>query len=416
MRFIVTFLLLVLSTFLFSQEPCSTDEYNDPFIKENPEIYENIERNIQEYLRGPRRKHEHTIVIPVVFHIIWQDDNENIPDSVIYQQLEVFNEAFNATNADTSTLTDTLKNWVGNFKIRFELAYKDPDGFPTSGITRTNTYVSEFSYYGNWMKFDQQGHAAWPTDKYLNIWVCDLYNYLLGYAQFPGGPEETDGIVLDWQITGNQIYPWTYPDMNEWAGGRVGVHEIGHWLNLFHPWGNNGPCSEDYVPETGLQDGPIYPSAQCPDTLFSTCDLPERVFVKHYMDYCGQSCMVCFTKNQVLRGLASLETYRMPMIENYQPRPTISQFEDIKINPTYTKGRLYIEFPPFNGKLELEVYDIMGRRVYYKTIYQRFKEVYLNSSSGTYTAVVLHNGERVFIKKIVVSSSSPFGANLYKEK
>ena len=415
------YLLFILSFFitlsLFSQTVvCGTDEYNSPFIKSNPTIYENIERDIQNHLRSPRQKSGNQYVIPVVFHVLWQDNNENIPDSVIHQQIEVLNEAFNAENADTAILTDTLKNWVGDFGIRFELAYTDPDGFPTSGITRTHTEVAEWSYWGNYMKFDvSHGKDAWPTDRYLNIWVCDLYGGLLGYAQFPGGPKDTDGLVFDWQVTGNQIYPWTYPNIEDFAGGRVGVHEVGHWLNLFHPWGNNGMCSEDHIPETGLQTGPVYPSAGCPDTLISNCDPSERVFVKHYMDYCGNSCMVCFTKNQVLRGLASLETYRMPMIENYQPRPTISEFEDIKINPTYTKGRLYIEFPPFGGKLELEIYDMLGRKVYYEEIYQRFKEVYLNNPSGTYIISVKYNGERVYKKKIVISSSSPFGATLNNE-
>jgi hypothetical protein len=317
-------------------------------------------------------------------------------------------------NTDTSTLTDTLKNWVGRFGIKFELAYIDPDGNPTTGITRTQTIVPEFSYWGNQMKFDTQGKSAWPTDKYLNIWVCDLYNELLGYAQFPGGPTETDGLVLDWQVVGNQVYSWTYPSYIPWIGGRVAVHEMGHWLNLFHPWGNDGACSEDHIPETGKQDGPIYPNMQCPDTLFSQCDTSERVFVKQYMDYGGHSCWVCFTKNQVIRGLASLETYRASIIENYVPRPVINIFDETEISPSYTKGRLYIQLPEYGGHLEIVVHDIMGRRVFREQTHQRFKQLYLNQPAGTYIISIYHKGNRVFNKKIIISPSSPFGASINK--
>ncbi len=390
---------------------CGTDEYNEPFIKKNPQKYAQIERGIQNYLNTPKLKTAHKVIIPVVFHVIWQDDNENLPDSVLHQQLEVLNESFNARNSDTIILTDTLKRWVDNFEISFELAYEDPDGLPTGGITRTNTIISAFSYYGNLVKFNEYGKAPWPTDRYLNIWVCDLYNYLLGYAQFPGGPEETDGIVLDWQTVGNQQYPWSYTDpaFSAWVGGRVAVHEIGHWLNLYHPWGNNGQCTEDHIPETGSQGGPVYPSAECPDTLFSTCDPSERVFVKHYMDYGGNNCLVCFTKNQVLRGLASLNTYRAEMIENYQPHPTIDNFSDIKINPTLTRGKVYIELPPFEGVVNIKVYDIKGRITKNISTLQRFNELHLHNPPGVYLIDIYHNQNKIFNQKIIVSPASFYG-------
>ena len=415
MKIIKLILFLFIFTGIYSQDACGTDEYNKPFRDANPEKYAQIERSIQDYLRTPPKSGHH-ITIPVVFHVVYNDANENIPDSVIYQQLNVLNESFNARNADTAKLTDTLKKWVGNFKISFELAHVDPNGLPTGGITRTHTQMSAFSYYGNLVKFNQHGKEPWPTDRYLNIWVCDLYNYLLGYAQFPGGPEETDGVVLDWQTVGNQQYSWSYSDpaFSNWVGGKVAVHEIGHWLNLYHPWGNDGQCSEDYIPETGSQGGPIYPSAECPDTLFSTCNPSERVFVKHYMDYGGNNCLVCFTKNQVLRGLASLNTDRSEMLDNYQPRPTISQFEETKVNPTLSKGRLYIELPPYVGSVLISVYDVSGKVVYTSRVNDRFNEIYLNVKEGIYFLSINYNGNRVFTKKIMISQSSPYGADISK--
>ena len=185
MKKIVLILIFVLSAcFIFSQNFCGTDEYNKPFKDSNPKLYELIELNINNYIKGNKLKHNHKIIIPVVFHVVWQDDNENLPDSVLHHQIEILNESFNARNADTSLLTDTLKKWVGNFNISFELAYRDPDSILTNGITRTHTTVPEFSYWGNYVKFDDSYGKDILHDRYLNIWVCDLYGGLLGYAQF----------------------------------------------------------------------------------------------------------------------------------------------------------------------------------------------------------------------------------------
>lgn len=414
MKIIKLILFLLIFTNIYSQNICSTDEYNKPFQDANPERYAQIERDIQNYLNTSKQRAGYQITIPVVFHIVYNDVIENIHDSIIYQQLEILNKSFNARNADTIILTDTLKKWVGDFKINFELAYIDPNGLPTGGITRTQTSMSAFTYYGNYVKKEYNGKAPWSTNRYLNIWVCDLDNYL-GYSQFPGGPEETDGVVLDWQIVGNQSNLLNYPDSytSQWTGGKIAVHEVGHWLNLYHPWGNPGPgviqCADDYIPETGLQELPVYPSDGCPDTLFSECDhapfyqTAERVFVKNYMEYSGNNCAVCFTKNQVLRGLASLNTYRTEIIENYQPRPTINQFKETEVNPTYTQGRIYIELPYYSGEAFILIYDISGKIVYTSKTNQRFNEIFLNNSDGMYIVNISYENKLVFSKKIIIN-------------
>ena len=397
-------LVLVLFPLTFSsQHICDTDKFNENFIENNPKHYQTIENQIQDYLSF-NPKSSQTITIPIVFHVVWINRIQNIPDSVIYQQVEVLNSIFSAKNSDTINLTDTLKNWVGNFNIKFELAHRDPYGYPTKGINRKKTISPHFSYWNDPVKKSHYGIAPWPTNRYLNVWICDLTENSMGYAQFPGGPEETDGIVIDWQSVGNQIYPWTSSDLHEWAKGKVLVHEIGHWLNLFHPWGNTySGCGEDYIPETPHQKGPIYPEANCPDTLFSECQDSGRLFIKHYMDYAGSSCMVCFTKNQVLRGLASLHTYRSELINSYQSQTIASGFDNTKIYPTYAEEKFYIEFPEYLGSIDILIYNLQGQLEKKLTIVDKwFFIVYIQDlSPGVYVVNIIHNEKPVFNKKIL---------------
>ena len=400
----ILILILFISNFLLGQTPCETDTYNKFYIDSNPELYKSIENQLQNYLKN-NPKSSVNITIPIVFHVVWINRIQNLHDSVIYHQVEVLNKIFNAQNADTINLTDTLKNWVGNFNIRFEIAHRDPDGFPTNGITRKKTIHPHFSYWNDPVKKLPYGVLPWPTNRYLNIWICDLNEGLQGYAQFPGGPEETDGIAIDWQTVGNQIYPWTASENYEWAKGKVLVHEIGHWLNLYHPWGNEfSGCGEDHIPEIHKQSGPIYPGQACPDTMFSSCSDSGRLFIKHYMDYAGSSCMCTFTKNQVLRGLASLNTYRNEMINSYEPRPIINGFENTKIYPTYVLDKLYFEFPEYSGIIKISIYNLQGKLVNVFNIQDKHYTIFYLShlTNGIYIVNLSYQETSVLNRKILI--------------
>src|SRR5215207_5981769 len=140
--------------------------------------------------------------IPVVVHVVHRNATENISDAQIQSQIEVLNADFRATNADRGSPPAVFTPLIGDARVTFKLADVDPDGNPTDGITRTSSSNSSFTSTTDDVKSASTGGAdAWPADRYLNIWTCGNLRSaagqaLLGYAQFPGGPAATDGVVI----------------------------------------------------------------------------------------------------------------------------------------------------------------------------------------------------------------------------
>ena len=226
------------------------------------------------------------VTIPVVFHVLYANSTQNISDAQIQSQLDILNADFRRQNADQ----DNIWSQAADTEIEFCLASFDPSGAPTNGILRVPTTVSSFGS-NDAMKFTSQGGSdAWPASDYLNYWVCNLSGGLLGYAQFPGGPANTDGVVCGYQYTGDIGTASSPFDL-----GRTGTHEVGHWLNLRHIWGD-GPCgSDDFVSDTPESDGANYGCA-LGHVSCSTTDM-----VQNYMDYSDDACMNLFTAGQATR-------------------------------------------------------------------------------------------------------------------
>jgi hypothetical protein len=234
------------------------------------------------------------IVIPVVVHVVWNETEQNISDEQIQSQLVVLNQDFRKGNADIVTIPEPFLGLAEDAQIEFRLATRDPSGNPSVGITRTRTDKTIFTSDDEAVKFDSLGGVnAWPANRYLNIWVCPCDS--LGYAQLPGGPKETDGVVVDYEAfgtTGTAAYPFHL--------GRTATHEVGHWLNLFHIWGEDGTgCSgTDLVDDTPLQDGPHYGTPTFPQV--SCANGPYGGLYVNFMDYVDDSAMVMFTRMQHL--------------------------------------------------------------------------------------------------------------------
>ena len=159
------------------------------------------------------------------------------------------------------------------------------------------------------MKFTSQGGAdVWDSKKYLNIWVCNLSGSTLGFAQFPGGPESTDGVVVDYLYFGS-IGTATAP----YDLGRTLTHEVGHWLNLRHIWGDSY-CGNDFVDDTPTQQTS---NSGCPSFPHISCNNgPNGDMFMNYMDYTHDDCLIMFTNGQKNRMIAALLNSRSELLDN----------------------------------------------------------------------------------------------------
>ncbi|MEL6941889.1 MAG: M43 family zinc metalloprotease, partial [Bacteroidota bacterium] len=302
---IIIGVLLPVVTIAQSSERCATMDNLERLERKNPYIKERINQ-IERFTKRLDLKVEKSyaveelVEIPVVVHVLYNDkEDTNISDDLIYSQIEVLNQDFRRLNQDTINTPEIFQSVAGDIGIQFCLANVDPNGFATNGITRTFTNISSFAADDK-MKFDDLGgKTAWNSKYYLNIWVCDLSNGTLGYAQFPGGPVETDGLVIDYANFG--VFE---SDDIPYNRGRTTTHEVGHWLNLKHIWGD-GDCEvDDFVEDTPSAAHPNYANGECSFPLINSCvetsnDLPDMF--QNYMDYSADNCMNLFTKGQSVR-------------------------------------------------------------------------------------------------------------------
>jgi hypothetical protein len=240
------------------------------------------------------------VTIPVVVHVVHRTAEENISDAQVQSQIKALNRDYRAKNVDKSKVPADWKGLATDAKIEFALAAKDPSGKKTSGITRTATNAASFRPDDGVKSRKTGGVDPWPTDRYLNLWVCNLGEGLLGYAQFPGGPTARDGVVILYTAFGTQGTAKA-----PYNKGRTATHEVGHFFNLRHIWGDRNDCTgNDFVADTPPAQQanfgkPTFPHITCNNG-------PHGDMFMNYMDYVDDDAMVMFSTGQVARMNATL--------------------------------------------------------------------------------------------------------------
>ena len=240
------------------------------------------------------------ITIPVVVHVVYNTTAQNISNAQIQSQIDRLNLDYHKLNTDISSVPSVWQSLVADYEVQFCLASKDPSGNATTGIRRVSTSTTSFSTNDNVKRTANGGDDAWPAASYLNLWVCNLSGGVLGYAQFPGGAAATDGVVITYTgfgTGGSAQAPYNL--------GRTATHEVGHWLNLYHIWGDDGSaCSgSDQVNDTPNQGSENYGCPTFPHTDACSASSPGVMFM-NYMDYTDDACMYMFTNGQKTRSLS----------------------------------------------------------------------------------------------------------------
>jgi hypothetical protein len=225
------------------------------------------------------------IVIPVVVNVLYRTTAENISNTQIQSQIDVLNKDFTATNSDFNSTPAIFAGVAANVDITFELVT----------IKRKATTKTSWGTRDAMKKTKQGGLDPTSPSNTLNLWVCTIGGGILGYAQFPGGSAATDGVVCDSKYVGvtpntGSAYPYNL--------GRTTSHEVGHWMNLRHIWGDAN-CGSDLVADTPTHNTanygvPVYPH-------LSTCPGTPVEMTMNYMDYTDDRGMYMFTLGQKSR-------------------------------------------------------------------------------------------------------------------
>lgn len=382
-----------------SDEPalnrCGTAEYERILQQRNPNRIRQINdlnRQIEQLQKDQqllRQQADEVIYrIPIVVHVIHNTasgeiggaTNVNISDEQIVSQIQVLNEDYRRQPGTNGFNASPIGADAG---IEFFLATTDPNGQPTTGITRHYyPQKSSFNVFTDNVLLSQI--AYWPSDQYLNIWVTRVDEYL-GFTQFPtladtptatdtliGPPgaasEFVDGSIIDYRYFGKQIPNGSVRDAT-YGLGRTATHEIGHWLGLLHTWGDGNGCLDDYVGDTPPTQGPNK-TRQCRET-YSNCNGrgQTRDLTEDYMDYSPDGCMNLFTFGQVgrMRAVLQLSPPRARLIQFSTQPPVESETLTINVYPNPARIDPVVDIRLKGAQsFTVDLFDVAGRRV--KTI------------------------------------------------
>lgn len=379
---IITFLFALQNLYAF-QSWCHTDQ----FTEAEKDIIENT------FNYSNKTQIEGVITIPVVFHIVYNNEEQNIDDSLIYSQMEVINEDFRKSNTDIIDIREVFKDLATDVEIEFCLAGIDPEGNPTTGITRTVSSIEQHTVNG--IKYDSSGgEDIWPRENYLNIWVGVFKSNILGYSRFPWqGNSKIDGIVLKYSEVGRS-------SVNR---GRVLTHEIGHWFGLYHTFDGGCPFSAAYNCETSgdwICDTPpiVSATAGCNGNNTNSCNEFSNDQIdmwENFMDYTDGQCRLLFTTQQVERMRNYLNTEpRNSLLSSSKCggffssiNSSINEQSSFTIN-TIVENKIYeLVFNEEVTSGNITIYNLQGQGISSQYIYKEnnFVKIDLSSfSSGLY--------------------------------
>jgi Pregnancy-associated plasma protein-A len=292
--FMICFICNLIPNSLAQQSTCGFDQ----ICIDQQDLIARLEREMAEKGNKLLQARNENIVIPIVFHVVWRTQTENVSDERLMEQIYVLNRDFNGLNADTTQIPSAFKELKGQAGFTFCLA---------EGTTNIRRYQTEITDVGLSQSLYEIAPAYDPAHC-LNIWIANTSKFISGFGTFPSlVPPSNDGVVLHPSFIGFNL-------SNQYKYGRVAVHEVGHYFGLLHPWGDGDEClSDDGVTDTPTQSTPYY---GCTDHPQISCE-EEDVFMT-FMDYGDDPCLYLFTTGQIAKMRLSIELYRSGFMLNTQ--------------------------------------------------------------------------------------------------
>lgn len=406
-EWIVAVGFLFLCNTLLNGQRCYSGEWLKEKVASSSIVAEKraeIETYTQNYIRNYENRVEarEVLRIPVVVHVVWRLAAQNISDAQIQSQIDVLNQDFRKLNSDVSAVPLLFQADLADLELEFYLAETDPEGVPTNGITRTQTVLSNLGdlFIGGQRSICHTflgGQDAWCPEHYLNIWVGEL-SAGLAVTSFPGTDEpEEDGIRIESDVFGT-IGTVSPP----YHLGRTLTHEIGHYFNLLHLWGEELSCDSD----DGLSDTPLQSDwylNTCPTTPQFSCGSPDMYM--NYMNFTDDSCIYMFSKGQKARVWAAISGPRSGLL-NAADCGAVPIHEltvsSLKIFPNPASERLWIDGPS-GQKGELVLLDVNGKKLQNWSFDGHFpKEIMLeNWTNGIYFLIFTFNKQYLSSKLVL---------------
>lgn len=346
---------------------CGSTEHLEWQKQQDPGLQarmDKVESDMRTWLKNSPPTTNAIVTIPVVVHVVYANATQNVPDATVQQQIDVLNKDYHKLNTDWTNTPAVFQSLVADCGVQFCLASKDPNGATTTGIVHKSTTVASWSSDDKVKSATTGGDNAWDATKYLNLWVCNLGSGLLGYAQFPGGSNSTDGVVVLYSSLPGGAAPY--------GMGRSATHEVGHWLNLHHIWGD-ASCGDDLVADTPTQSTSNF---GCPTFQHVTCSNgPNGDMFMNYMDYVDDNCMVMFSNGQKTRITACLNSSRTGLLTSAASKCTTTDItenslsDNISLYPNPSTGEVFIStvLPSINT-MDIKVYNAIGESVISKRV------------------------------------------------
>ena len=380
----VVALIASIQTYATNPQPsrvrCETTEHMHQLVLNNPKLMDQIqsdEQRLEQFIAANalNRQANSVSVIPVVVHIVYRTNGQNISDAQIQSQIDVLNEDFARLNTDASNTPSAFQSVASATLFQFCLARTDPNGNITTGIERRQTTVNSFNTNDSVKSYTGGGMDAWDVNRYFNIWVCNLGNLLLGYAEFPVSTHSnTYGVVINYDSFGR--VGTVSPPYNE---GRTSTHEIGHCFNLHHIWGDDGgACTgSDYVSDTPNQASETYGCRTFPAYDACTGSTGNGFMYMNYMDYSDDNCLNMFTAGQATRMSSSMNLFYPTLLTSTACETsdgissTVNNF-NFNLYPNPASGSVNVDMfltPNIGEQITLKVTDAIGQTVYQQVIH-----------------------------------------------